>query len=655
MTALRRWELLEDRADLAAWAVPVVLIVYLALSSGGYDPLARDEVGVAVWWLVLIGTALNVLPVAGGSRAGRLMLVLAIGFAAWTALAMIWTESEERTAIELARVSTYLAVFTLALAAQGAGRWRHVLNGVTAGLVLVCGLAVLSRMEPSWFPKQIAGRYLTGIHIESRLAYPIDYPSGLGTFAAIGLPLVLAGTASARSIAGRALSGAAIPLVALTLWLSTSSLSVLVAGVGLAAFFLLAPDRLPKLASAAVAAGGSAILFAAVQQRHALDQGLHTPAAQDQGHALLAITLGVCAGVGLVQAAISYWARNAQRPGWLRISRRHAVIATLSVVAVGISIGVAAGAPGKLQGRWEDLKSRGAGVDPAQASRGSQILDFSGSGRYDFWSAAVDANATSPALGIGPGTFEFWWARNGSYVGYVRDAHSLYLETLGELGIVGFALIVALSGGILVIGARRALRAPPELRLGIAAATAGCAAFMAGALVDWMWELGVIPVVFFALAAIACAGGAPAPQSLPGRQPRDPRWRRPGWIAICVLSVAGLTAIAQPLWGAVQLQQSYDAAAERRLGDALDDARAAASAQPYAATPLIQEATLLGRLGEQRAAVNAARGATEREPTDWRTWLALYRTESALGERGKATAARRRAEGLSAHAQVTIH
>ena len=78
-----------------------------------------------------------------------------------------------------------------------------------------------------------------------------------------------------------------------------------------------------------------------------------------------------------------------------------------------------------------------------EASRGTEILDFSGSRRYDFWEAAVDANATDPSVGIGPGTFDFWWTQHGSYAAYVRDAHSLYVETLAELGIIGLLLIGA--------------------------------------------------------------------------------------------------------------------------------------------------------------------------------------------------------------------
>ena len=142
------------------------------------------------------------LPIAGGTDAGRAMLIVLAAFAAWTALSLSWTESAERTSIELARTVAYLGVFALALAVQGEGRWRHLLNGVTTGVAVVCGIAVLSRLEPTWFPKQQAGAFLQGIEIESRLAYPLNYSSGLGAFAGIALPLCLGATASARTNVG---------------------------------------------------------------------------------------------------------------------------------------------------------------------------------------------------------------------------------------------------------------------------------------------------------------------------------------------------------------------------------------------------------------------------------------------------------------------
>ena len=352
-----------------------------------------------------------------------------------------------------------------------------------------------------------------------------------------------------------------------------------------------------------------------------------------------------------MQAGVSNWLRHARRPRWLRVPRRHAAVASAVAVGTLLVAGVAAGAPSRVDDEWNDFKGR-TSANPVEASRGTELLDFSGSRRYDFWEAAVDANATDPWVGIGPGTFDFWWTQHGSYAAYVRDAHSLYVETLAELGIVGLLLIGALSAGVLGIGAWRALRAPPDLRVAIAAATAGCAAFVAGALVDWTWELGVIPVVFFTLAAVACAAGVRA-DGAPARTRWVSPWRRYGGrIAICALSVLGLAAIAQPLWGAVRLEQSYEAAEEGRWGDALDDARSAASAQPYAASPRLQEALLLRRRGRLAAALRAARAATEREPANWQLWLVRSRIASRTGNRDEAREARRRAQELNPRADI---
>ncbi len=116
-------------------------------------------------------------------------------------------------------------------------------------------------------------------------------------------------------------------------------------------------------------------------------------------------------------------------------------------ILIALPIAVAAGAPGEAKDRWENFKNREGGA-PATASRSSQILNTSGSGRYQFWQSAVDAYKTEEFHGIGPGTFEFWWAQHATYAGaFVRDAHSLYIETLAELGIVGFILVTGAGAG----------------------------------------------------------------------------------------------------------------------------------------------------------------------------------------------------------------
>ena len=104
--------------------------------------------------------------------------------------------------------------------------------------------------------------------------------------------------------------------------------------------------------------------------------------------------------------------------------------------------------------------------------------------------------------GIGPGTYEYFYAREGGGQQFVRDAHSIYLEALAEMGPLGLILVLALILGPLGLAVALALRRGLDERRGlIAAAGAGMAAFAVGAGIDWAWEVTVLPVMFFVLAA----------------------------------------------------------------------------------------------------------------------------------------------------------
>jgi O-antigen ligase len=646
-----RAQLSVDLPAIGAFLVPFALILFLALSNGGYDIVERSQAAIAVWWIVLIGTAVGALPVAGGTAAARIAMGLLAAFAGWTLLSLGWTESDERTTVELGRTFAYLGFFVAALAIQGEGRWRPLLHGITAATALVCGLAVLSRLEPNLFPERVTGDYLPGIEIERRLGYPLNYSSGLGALAAIAVPLLLAATSTARTIPAQCLAAAAMPLAALALWLTTSSLSLPAAAIGLVAFLVLAPDRLPKLGTLLVAGGGSAILFAAAEQREALDRGLPTPAALEQGDSMLAVLVIVCVGVGLVQAALSFAVRYGERPAWMTVERSHATVASGVALVAALVIGVTAGGTGIVDDAIDDFKTPDGGGTQFNESRGAQILDFNSSGRYQFWEAAADANATDRWKGIGPGTFEFWWAREGAYAGFIRDAHSLYMEALAELGIVGLLLIGGFVVAILIVGALRAVRATnPALRTGLAAATAGAAAFAAAAAVDWTWELGVLATIFVGLAAIALAGEDQPAQAF-GR--RTPLWQgTTGKLAIGALALAAIAAISAPLAAERDLTRSEAAVAGGELDGALAAARDAAGAQPYAASPHLQQALVLERAGDLEAAAAQARLATQYEATNWRTWFIRSRLEARTGQADAAVRSLRRARELNPNRAV---
>lgn len=632
-----------DPPALAAWTLAFAVVVYLALSNGGYDTIARSEVGVAVWWIVLLGALAGILPGRVG-WAGWLGIALLAGFALWTGLATGWSESAERTTIELGRVATYLGVLVLAIALQGRAAARHTINGLACAIGLVTVLAVLSRMHPQWFPVDQHLEFL-GKGSARKLSYPLNYWNALAAFAGIGVPLLLGVALGARTLAGQALAAATLPLSVLCVYLTISRGGALALVVGIVVFLAFVPRRLAALGTLVAAGAGSAIVLAAASQRDALQDGSGTPAALHQGATLLWLAVVVCAGVGLLQVAMGLATRHVRRPALLAPGRWQTLARGVIVVEFVCAIALGAGAAGYVHDRWQEFKSPYGAVAPtSQDNVFSRLQGADGNGRYQFWQAALHAQESAPWQGIGPGTFEFWWSQHGTTGGFVRDAHTLYFETLGETGIVGFALLIGLLAFLLGAAVVRSLRAPPGVRIWIAAAVGGLATFMTSAAFEWVWEMGAIACAVMVLGAVILAGrDEPAAG---GEGPRAAKRVLPR-VALALLGAVAIGAISFPLAAAIATRDSRDAAAQGRLAAALQDARTAQRLQPYAATPRLQQALVLEQGGSLATAATAARAATSREPTNWRTWFTLARIDAKLGRADAAVAAMRTARHLN--------
>ena len=413
------------------WLLSFGLVAYLGLKGGGYDPLIHDQVGIAVWWVLLAAVLVGALPRRDPGRLAWVALGLFAAFVAWTALSLGWTESVDRTSADLARVCGYLGVFALAILSRNSRESQRVIGAVAAAIVLVSLVGLLARLHPSWFPDAAkTARFLTD---SERLSYPLNYWNGLAGLIAIGLPLLLQVATCAKSMLTRALAAAALPAMALTIFLTLSRGGIAAAIIAVALFVVLTSDRLPQLLTLVVAGAGSAVLIAAAAGRDAVQDGLLNAVARDQGNELLWISLAVCLAVGLVQAALSSAAVAGRRPGWTRISRSNSLAATAVALVVLAVIAVALGAPGRVSNGWDEFKAGGGA-----GSGAGRLGSVAGQSRYQLWSAAVRENGTKPFTGTGSGTFEYWWTRDGDTTETVRDTHSLYLQTLGELGIAGF-------------------------------------------------------------------------------------------------------------------------------------------------------------------------------------------------------------------------
>jgi O-antigen ligase len=148
-----------------------------------------------------------------------------------------------------------------------------------------------------------------------------------------------------------------------------------------------------------------------------------------------------------------------------------------------------------------------------------------GANRPHYWHVAWHEVELNPVLGSGAGTFERYWLLYRPVGSFARDAHSLYLETLAELGPIGLVLLLAALGlPLLVLRGRR----DPML----ATAAAGYVAYLVHTGVDWDWELPVVT-----LCGLVCGSGL-----LLWTRPREAPELRP-WERIALIAAAVCLAV----------------------------------------------------------------------------------------------------------------
>ena len=157
------------------------------------------------------------------------------------------------------------------------------------------------------------------------------------------------------------------------------------------------------------------------------------------------LVLGVVLAVGLAAAVRSGRARLivlspllVLLPTLYLTSSRGAWVALPVGVAVTLSIG------GVVRSRAVVLALLVVGIAAAIAigSEGGQPLTLFGENRPQYWHVAWQDFEANPVLGSGAGTFGAFWLEHRTVDEFVHDAHSLYIETLAELGPLGLALLV---------------------------------------------------------------------------------------------------------------------------------------------------------------------------------------------------------------------
>lgn len=450
--------------------------VFTAFRSGGYGIKSQLIVAIAVFAMLAVVAIAAPWPLLPGGPAAAALAALA-GYCVWTGLSTAWAKLLDTAAHDTYRVVTYCAAFALALAVARVRSVRRAAPEVLlASIALVCMYALAGRLLPHLVHQRAVGAEVV------RLSQPLTYWNALGMLAGFG---ALLGVATAgdetRPLGWRALACAiAVPCsLAAFFTLSRGAAGAVVAG--LVVCVALRRRRATLLAVACVLGSAIVLGLACIAFPDVLSPGADSSAQASQGawYLALAALVTVATGLGYRRLAGSPLGR-----GPLRIrARRAGALAAGSVPAI-LLVSVA------IAGHGRETTSV-----PVTSSR--VIHTETDRGRY--WRVALGAFGRHPLNGVGSGSFAAEWAQHRGSGQPALDAHSLYIETLAELGLVGALLLAGFVASV-AVGTVRAARSPLRDAPVVAGATV-LAAFAVHLGLDWDWEMPAVTLVALILAA----------------------------------------------------------------------------------------------------------------------------------------------------------
>lgn len=574
----------------------LVSIGAVAADQGGYFPTTWGWTSLAFLWVA--GLTIVLRRTVRVSRAEVLFLFAWVALLAWIALSTLWSTDRAETVLEIERTLVYVsaaAMFVLACT-------RRSQRPLLGGLLCAIGAVSLFSLGTRLFPNVLRVYDPTAA---KRLAQPLGYWNGLSAFTALGAVLALGFAVHGRTPAVRAASAALlIPLLA-TFYFTFGRSGWIALAAGTLVYIGL--DRRP-LRPLVLLVALSPLLALAVWLASRRPGLTHAHASLDRathdGHGL-ALQLVVLSFAAATIAFI-FWLveRRTTFPRSVKVA-----FAILLAVACMTSAALAFahyGGPWSLTQRaWRNFKA----PSPRAANLNKRLFTLSGNGRYQLWTIALDDARSHPWLGSGAGSYERYFLRHQpAHLGRVRDAHSLYVETLAELGPFGLALLVVVLGTPLAVAVKR--------RRPITAIAAGAhVVFLVHAATDWDWELPAVT-----LAALVCA----VAMLLGGRGARRPkRLSAPvRTVAVAALAGAGIFAVVG-LLGNSALATSLSDLAAGKIADAEKQAQRAASWAPWSSDPWdsLGDAQVAG--GTKAAAIESYRKGLSIDRNDWKLWYDL--------------------------------
>ena len=584
--------------------LPGALTIYLGFDGGGYFPPATGVACGALAIALVLRLTLAERPLEGFGLPAALVAGAIALFGVWSLVSSSWSDSPARAVAEFDRALLYLLMFSLvATLPRTPATARLMLFGIAGAATFVCLGGLVTRVLPDVFP--IAPNVL-----DQRLSYPITYWNGLGLLAAIAIVFATHLTCSAREHPIARVAGAtALPLLAATLYFTFSRASIVVMVIGVVGYVVLARPRafIPSLI-AVVPTTAIAVIFAYNADLLARSDPT-TPGAVDQGQEVFVVLL-LCALVtgaaryALIRIGLDQRLKEIDVPKTTR--NRITVVGAAALVVVTVTAWIAFDVNDRISRQYERFKE--GDVIRASEDARERLTAVGNNGRIQHWEEALDAFGENPVKGTGAGTYELTWAQNRPSEFTVRDGHSLYLETLSELGVIGGVLLVLTLGGILAGLAMHARGRHRELWAALFVA-AGVWALHAAQ--DWVWELPSVTAWLFAAGGIALAR---PPGAAATRLVALPRMAR------VVAAIVVLALTVTPVLNAIADARLRDSVTAFKAGDcnaAIEEALGATSALGARPEPYAILAFCDVRLGKLELADRMMRAAIDRDPNNW--------------------------------------
>ena len=514
--------------------------------GAGLSPLFSGYYDVGIWvpmGLVLVLAA----AVATIARPPRFTLPVALalvglaGLGLWSLLSMGWAGAVEQASVSANLWLTYAALLLLLVVLISRRRHAFVLLAAAGIGITIVAITVLVRM---------LGSDPGALFIAGRLNSPLGYINGEGCVFAMGAWFGLALAERRQAVLAGLGSAVTVVMVTLTL-LSQSRGAAIATFVAVVVALVVIPGfRRRVLALAFVVAAVAAAAGPVINVYSVGEAGSLSPSVAH--HAVAAIVVAAIVA-GVVWGALIALTNVADAPGGARstLLRRCATVAAIGLLAAPVVAALVRSSSLERTARtqWHAFVHLSDPSSGTGSSTSAQTRLFSGAGnRYDYWRVAWHVFKAHPVLGVGAGNYPAYYFRARRTQEAIQNPHSIELQTLSELGVVG-AVFLALLIVAIVLGIARLranARASRSARGVMVAATGVTVVWLVDTSGDWMHLLPGVTAIALVAMAVLCRPPDTEGERSPNQEAAQRR-RLPalltGAAAIFVLAIGGASLL----------------------------------------------------------------------------------------------------------------